>query len=100
MWGLAGFGTGEMTLVQAATARGQPECVTRTDLGMRLAAVGTRGALREARESGGMDLALEADALFVETESEAVSNEGATTAEMQEVGRYGFAKNTRTVDPN
>ena len=80
VWGLAGWGTGDMTIVQAANDRGQPERVTRTDLEMRLAAVGGRGALLEADETGGFDLALKADAFYVETESEAVSNEGGTTA--------------------
>ena len=79
VWGLAGWGTGDMTIVQAANENGQPERVTRTDLEMRLAAVGGRGALLEADEAGGFDLALKADAFYVETESEAVSNEGSTT---------------------
>ena len=83
VWGLAGFGTGDMTIVQAANDRGQPERVTRTDLEMRLAALGGRGALLEADgpEGTGMDLALKAEAFFVETESEAVSNEGNITAD-------------------
>ncbi len=80
VWGLSGFGNGDMTIVQAANENGQPERVTRTDLEMRLAALGGRGALMEADEAGGFDLALKADAFYVETESEAVSNEGATTA--------------------
>ena len=84
-WGLVGWGTGDMTIVQAANDRGQPERVTRTDLGMRLAAVGGRGALLQAGETGGMDLALKTDAFFVQTESEAVSNEGATTADASRV---------------
>ena len=85
-WGLVGFGTGDMTIVQAANDRGQPERATRTDLGMRLAAaVGGRGALLEADETGGMDLALKADAFVVETESEAISNEGSTTADASRV---------------
>ena len=78
-WGLLGFGTGDMTIAQAANERGQPERVTRTDIEMRLVAAGARGALMEANESGGIDLALRADAFHVETESEAVSNEGSTT---------------------
>ena len=84
-WGLVGYGTGDMTIVQAANERGQPERVTRSDLGMRLAAVGGRGALLEAGETGGMDLALKTDAFFVQTESEAVSNEGTTTADASRV---------------
>ena len=84
VWGLAGWGTGDMTIVQKARAANgdkpkRDEIVTRTDLEMRLAAVGGRGALLEADEAGGIDLALKADGFYVETESEAVSNEGSTT---------------------
>ena len=79
-WGLLGWGTGDMTIAQAAKGE-RKALVTRADIGMRLAAAGGRGALLEADGTGGMDLALETDAFFVETESEAVSNEGDTTAE-------------------
>ena len=57
------------------------EGYTRTDLSMRLTAVGGRGALLEAGESGGLDLALKADAFFVETTSEAVSTDGDTSTD-------------------
>ena len=69
-----------MTIVQAANDRGQEERVTRTDLEMRLAAMGGRGALMQADESGGFDLGLKADAFWVETEADAVSKEGSTVA--------------------
>ena len=75
-----------MTIVQAANDEtGQPERVTQTDLSMRLAALGGRGALIEADANGGMDVALKADAFFVETTSEAVSNEGDTSADASRV---------------
>ena len=80
VWGLLGWGTGDMTIAQAAKGE-RRELLTRADIGMRLAAAGGRGALLEADGAGGMDLAVETDAFFVETESEAVSNEGETTAE-------------------
>ena len=81
VWGLAGWGAGDMTIVQAANEdTGQPERVSRADLEMRLGAIGGRGALIEADETGGFDLGLRADAFFVETEADAVSNEGGTTA--------------------
>ena len=85
-WGLMGYGTGDMTIRQAANdATGQPERITRSDLSMRLAALGGRGALLQADETGGIDLALKADAFYVETTSEAVSNEGDTTADASRV---------------
>ena len=79
VWGLAGWGTGDMTIVQAANGN-QPQRTARTDIEMRLAALGGRGALLQAAESGGFDLGLKADAFWVETESDPISNEGATTA--------------------
>ena len=45
---------------------------------MRMAALGARGELLRQDASGGMDLALKADALFVETSSEAAANSAAT----------------------
>ena len=90
VWGLAGWGTGDMTIVQdaRAAADGQParpERISRTDLAMRLAVVGGRGALLEQDEAGGFDLALKADAFHVETESDPISNEGKTTASASRV---------------
>ncbi len=85
-WGMAGLGTGDMTIVQNAnTATNQPERITRTDLSLRMAAVGGRGMLMQAGESGGMDLALRADAFLVQTESDAVSGEGDTKANASRV---------------
>ncbi len=85
-WGMAGFGTGDMTIVQQAnTATNQPERITRSDLSLRMAAVGGRGALMTSGQTGGMDLALKADAFLVQTESEAVSGEGNTKADASRV---------------
>ena len=78
-WGLFGFGTGEMTMTEAARGE-RGETVSRTDIEMRLAAVGARGALLDAGTSGGFDLAVKADAFLVETEWEKVSNETDTQA--------------------
>ena len=79
-WGLLGYGTGDMTMTQAAT-EDRGEVVTRTDLSMRLGAVGARGALLEAGETGGLDLALRGDAFLVQMESEKAANTVATKAQ-------------------
>ena len=85
VWGLAGWGTGAMTLVQVANDRGQPERVSRSDLSLLLGAIGARGALLTPDEAGGIDLALKSDAFFVRTEWEAVSNETDTAADASRV---------------
>ena len=83
-WGLLGFGDGEMTIREAAN-ESRAEVVTRTDIGMRLGAVGARGALLQGVESGGLDLAVKADAVLVEMGSEKAANTVATTAQTSRV---------------
>ena len=80
-WGLVGFGTGDMTITQDA----RPDMVTKTDIGMQMGALGARGALLEQSASGGMDLALRADAFFVRVESEKAANSVETTADASRV---------------
>ena len=83
VWGLAGLGTGDMTIVQEANDNRTER--TRTDIGMRLGAIGARGALMEAGEEGGIDLALKADAFHVRTEADPIADEGKTTAAARRV---------------
>ena len=68
-WGLAGTGSGRLTLDLDGEA---PERYG-ADLSMTLAAVGARGDLVTPAEAGGFALALKADAFWVRTESESVS---------------------------
>jgi len=84
VWGLAGLGTGDMTIVPEAD--GDEAERTRTDIAMRLAAIGGRGALLEAGDDGGIDLALKADAFHVRTEADPIEeDEGKTTANASRV---------------
>ena len=73
VWGLLGYGTGDMTI------RGKSP--VRTDLMLRLGAAGARGVLLEADEDGGIDLALRGDAFLVQMESEAAENSVETKAD-------------------
>ena len=80
VWGLLGYGTGDMTMTQAARDK-RDRIVTRTDISMRLGAAGARGVLLEAGEDGGIDLALRGDAFLVQMESEAAANTVETKAD-------------------
>ena len=73
VWGLVGYGTGDMTI------RGNSP--VRTDISMRLGAAGARGVLLEGDESGGIDLALRGDAFLVQMDWEKVSSETDTRAD-------------------
>ena len=68
-WGLAGTGSGRLTLELGGDA---PERYG-ADLSMTLAATGVRGELVTPAEAGGFALALKADAFWVRTESDSVS---------------------------
>ena len=71
-WGLAGSGTGRLTLDLDGDA---PERYG-TDLAMTLAAAGVRGDLVTPAAAGGFALAFKADAFWVRTESDSVSAPG------------------------
>ena len=71
-WGLAGTGSGALTLELDDAAHRH-----RADLSMTLAAAGVRGELlTPAQGASGFALALKADAFWVRTESDAVSAPG------------------------
>ena len=68
-WGLAGTGSGRLSLdLDGGVAQRY-----RTDLAMTLAAVGVRGDLVTPAEAGGFALALKVDAFWVQTESDRVA---------------------------
>ena len=71
-WGLAGTGSGRLTLDLDGGAAER----YRADLSMTLAAMGVRGELVTPAEAGGFALALKADAFWVRTESDSVSAPG------------------------
>ena len=100
-WGLAGWGTGDMT-IRFDDGSMAP---VRTDLSMQLGAIGARGALLTQDEAGGMDLALKADAFFVRMESEKAANSAETEADASRVrlvlegGRRFALSDTATLRP-
>ncbi len=63
VWGVAGYGVGELTLTPDG------EASVRTDLDLAMFAAGLRGALAQASETAGMDLAWKADGFYVRTRS-------------------------------
>ena len=64
LWGIAGYGEGELVL----TPEGQS--AMRTDMDLAMGAVGLRGVAVEAPAEGGVELAIETDAMAVHTTSE------------------------------
>ena len=77
LWGLVGYGTGEMTISRNDGA--SPKA--RTDLDMRLFAGGVRSALLDPAGTDGLDLALKADAFLMRIDAAAAPDTAATEAE-------------------
>ena len=106
VWGLVGYGTGELTLTQNPdTDRAK---TYRTDIGMRMVAVGARGEVISPEEPDGLTVALKSDAFWVRTTSEAVrrsdGNLGASEADVNRVrllveGSRSFATGDGTLTP-
>ena len=75
LWGIAGYGEGSMTLTPV-DADGTSQAAIRSDLDLMMAAVGVRSTLVEAPETGGMTLAVRADAMGVRTRLTPVTGSG------------------------
>ena len=73
VWGLAGWGNGELTLTQHANAN-RAEARYTTDIAMRMGAVGVRGEVVSPDEAEGLRIAVKSDAFWVTTESDAVTS--------------------------
>ena len=74
LWGVAGYGEGELVL----TPEGQ--AALETDMDLVMGAVGVRGVAVEAGPQGGLELSLKSDALAVRTSSDAVTASGGNLA--------------------
>ena len=74
LWGVAGYGEGTLTLTPEDTP------AMRTDLDLVMGAVGLRGTVVEAPETGGVELALTTDAMGVRTSTAEVRGLSASDA--------------------
>ena len=76
VWGVAGYGSGELTVDEDG---GAP---LSADMTYRMGALGVRGEVLREAEGAAMDLALKSDALWVRTTSETVPNFIGVTAQV------------------
>ena len=71
LWGIAGWGTGTLTLTRGDGTRAE------TGIDMQMAAAGMRGVLAEAPAAGGFEIAARADGLMLNISSDAAhDNDG------------------------
>ena len=82
LWGLAGYGQGDLALMMEDGES------YRTEMDLTMAAAGVRGDLVSAKKAGDLWLAVESDALFVRTTSDAASGpSGLLAAAVADVSR-------------
>ena len=67
LWGVGGYGTGDMTIKQDSASP------IKTDIDMRMAAAGVRGTVLETSSGDAVDLVLKTDALWLRTTSDATA---------------------------
>jgi len=79
VWGLLGYGWGEMDVAMAN------ETTLTTDTGLVMGAFGGRGVLLPAAAGGGVELATRTDAMLTRTSSDAAVNTAATEADAHRV---------------
>ena len=92
LWGVLGYGTGDLTLSVDAAGT-QPRRIWKTDTGMWMAASGARGVLLSAPDTGGFELAARGDVRFVGMRSEAstgADGAGPLAATESETSRLRF----------
>ena len=76
VWGIAGYGSGTLTL----TPQNKP--AMRTDMALAMGALGVRGVIVAAPAGGGPELSVKSDALAVRTTSEKTAGLAAADAEV------------------
>ena len=87
VWGLAGYGTGELKLTQHLDSDGV--ATYRPDIDMRMIALGAQGEVLSASKPGDLTLALRMNTLWVRTTSDAVhESEGNLAATEADVNRF------------
>ena len=74
LWGVVGYGEGDLTLTPEGRAP------IETGMVLRMGAVGVRGVVVEAPADGGLELSATSDAMAVRTSSDAVSGRGGNLA--------------------
>ena len=102
VWGLAGYGTGELTL----TEKGKIGTKRYTaDIALRMGAAGARGTLLAPEATNGFGLALKSEAMWVNTTSEKVEGMEASDADASRLrlildGSRSIAVGDGTLTPN
>ena len=92
LWGVLGYGTGDLTLAEDA-AGDNPSKTWKTDTSMWMTAAGARGVLLSAADHGGFELAARGDARLVDMSSEAATgaaDAGKLTASESQTSRMRF----------
>ena len=79
LWGATGYGAGTLTLARSGSS------ILRTDLDLTIGAVGLRGELLQAPDTGGLQLALKTDAMTLRTTTARTTNLAASDGRVTRV---------------
>ena len=82
LWGVAGYGSGTLTLTPKTAEADGKDSPIRTDMALTMAAAGVRGVAVEAPAEGGFELAVTSDAMMARSSSEKTAGLAAAEAEV------------------
>ena len=74
VWGMVGYGTGDLAVTERAGGKRLRDVVTRTGIDMRMGALGARSGILSSETPLGLEVALRTDAFWVRTQSDAVDS--------------------------
>ena len=97
LWGVAGYGSGTLTLTPKTPESDGKDSPIRTDMDLTMAAAGVRGVAVEASAEGGFELAVTSDAMAVRTSSEKTAGLAAAEAEVTRL-RLGLEGSWRGIE--
>ena len=70
IWAIFGRGRGDISVTQFANENRNKDQTIKTDISMRMGAVGAKGPILSQREGDGMNMTVQTDGLYVKTDSE------------------------------
>ena len=83
VWGMLGAGSGRLTLIERADENRETDVVIRTDLAMRMGALGVQGRLLSPAAAGGLALGFRSDVFWARVDADVVRGSAGNLAGSQ-----------------
>ena len=96
VWGILGMGEGDITLTQKANEERERDERIKTDISMRMGAVGAKGPLLKQSEGETADVTLQADGMYLKMKSEKTTGMESSEADVTQLRL--FVDSSKTIE--